>query len=196
MLAKGGRVLPNGPEIGPRDLDWDLDSPPIGAPATRIAGEASDGSAASTLATHRPGEPLLLTGPTQGKQNAIRGNAFERAALNALYAEKNAASFTAIDGRVTTVPDLPLNDRFGVTDVKDEVKLSFDKQLKAQYAAATTARVPFNLIVSPRTERISMPLQRAVARTDGHIFEFDAATGRFSAVVTERNRIVRNLPVE
>jgi hypothetical protein len=135
-----------------------------------VDSEAGAGQIDHPVAIRSNAAPLRLTGPSQGQQNALRGNAFERDVLAALYADKNTASFTTIDGRVTTVPDLPLNSRFGVIDIKDEIRLSFDKQLRAQFDAALTARQPFGMIVSPRTQSISMPLQRAVRSTGGQLF--------------------------
>lgn len=135
-----------------------------------------------------------LTGQTQGKANAIRGNQFELDVLDALGAEKGTNAVTEVATRTTTIPDLPIGKRFGVTDIKDVSKASLTKQLKAQLAAALTAGEPFNLIVGVGTRSVSKPLQAAIQRTGGRIFQFDQTSRKFNNVVFDpqkANRIVR-----
>lgn len=64
---------------------------------------------------------------------------------------------TGSDGK-TYVPDLPVGDAYGVTDVKDWKNLSNDRQLKAFGAYAKANKLPFNLVISPKTESMSEPL--------------------------------------
>jgi hypothetical protein len=61
----------------------------------------------------------------------------------------------------------------------------------AQFAAAETATLPFNLVISPRTLTVPQPLQRKVKGTGGRFFEFDPVAGTFSDVVFRGNRVVR-----
>jgi len=156
----------------------DLSSRPAGS--TTLADTGSDTQIAG-----------LLTGPSQGRLNAIGGNEFQRAVQVSLRAPAGTDKFFSIETRIATIPDLPIGSRFGVTDVKNVVALSRDSQLRTQIDAALTARLPFNLIISPRTETVSLPLQQAIRQTGGRVFEFDASTQAFRSVVFDRNRVVR-----
>lgn len=133
----------------------------------------------------------LLTGPSQGKLNAIRGNSFERDVRAALLAEKGDTLFYSLDSHIGAIPDLPIGVRFGVTDVKDVKALSFTSQLRVQADAAATANLPFNLIISPRTETVSLPLQRVVRGSGGRVFEYDPVAKKFSNVDFVNNRVLR-----
>jgi hypothetical protein len=139
-----------------------------------------------------PRQQLLLAGPSQGRLNAVRGNAFHDEVYNALRLRENTTKVTGnVRGKpVNTEPDL-LGVRTGVTDIKDEISLSFDTQLRAQYDYAVQNSQTFNLIISPRTETISRPLQQAVSQQGGIIVEFNPVTGSFRAVRVQGNRIVR-----
>ncbi len=75
------------------------------------------------------------------------------------------------------IPDLM--SKSAVTEIKDVLDLSLQKQLQIEASAAKERGVPFNLIVSPRNESISAPLQRAISDTGGTIQVFDPATGIF-----------------
>ena len=90
-----------------------------------------------------------------------------------------------------TIPDLPIGNRYGVTDIKDVVSLSKTAQLRTQIDAAATANRPFSLIISPRTQTVSMPLQRSVRASGGQIFQYDLLTGKFSNVDFVGNRVLR-----
>ena len=105
-------------------------------------------------------------------QNAVRGKAFERQALNALGAVKNTRT-VEVPGLGRSIPDVMGN---GILEIKDVVNLSFTRQLQIQAAAANG---PFSLVVSPRTQTISGPLRTAVSASGGSIRVFDPATNTF-----------------
>jgi RHS repeat-associated protein len=113
-------------------------------------------------------------------ENAKAGRAFEHAVLDALGAVKGEGAVSEIATRVTTIPDLPIGKFFGVTEIKNVQNLSFSKQLQAQFAAAQTAGLPFNLVVSSRTERISLRVRQAIEQTKGRIFIYDEKLRKFS----------------
>jgi RHS repeat-associated protein len=137
-------------------------------------------------------EPKLLTGPSQGELNAIRGNNFHNQVYDALRLPENTSKVTGnVNGKlVNTEPDL-LGARTGVADIKDEISPSFDMQAKAQYNYATQNGKTFNLIVSPRTQTISIPLQNAIRQSGGIIVEFNPTTGSFQSVTLQGNRVIR-----
>lgn len=115
--------------------------------------------------------------------NAARGLAFERAVLDALNAAKYTAkvdkntSRIGVEGLGRSVPDIL---REGVTEIKSGMKIDNSVQLRVQAAYAKVTGVPFNLIVSPTTERISQEVREAVRKTGGTIQRFDPATGTFT----------------
>lgn len=52
--------------------------------------------------------------------------------------------------------------------------------------------MPFNLIISPRTQTISEPLRRAIESTGGSIFEFNPATEMFKEITNfSGNKVIR-----
>ena len=142
------------------------------------------GGASSFLKTRR------LTLVRRLAENAARGRAFERAVLDTLGAAKNNLKVTKINGRVTTIPDI-LGGPLGVTDIKDVKKASLTKQLDSQLAAAETLEAPFNLILSTRTQTVSVPLQQQIRETGGRILIFDSSTDTLTEAVLRGNRIVR-----
>ena len=102
--------------------------------------------------------------------------AFEGAVIDALPgATKNTATLT-VDGLGNSVPDL-ISALGDVTEIKNVVNLSFTKQLQIQAQAADGS---FNLIVSPRTQYISGPLQDAVSASGGTIRIYNPATRTFT----------------
>ncbi|WP_443751355.1 putative toxin [Asticcacaulis solisilvae] len=139
------------------------------------------------------GEPLLLTGPKQISLNKADGGTFQNAVQDSLRMTENrqAVTVTLADGRkVTTIPDL-WGAQSGVLDIKKVQSLSFTEQLRAQYQLALDGGQSFNLVVSPGTKTISLPLQRSVAATGGKIFEFNPTTGSWTNVVLKGNKVVR-----
>jgi YD repeat-containing protein len=138
-------------------------------------------------------EPLRLSGPKQIALNKADGGTFQNAVQDSLRGVENrtAVTLTLADGRkVTTIPDL-WGAKTGVLDVKKVQSLSFTEQLKAQYQLALDSGQQFNLVVSPGTKTISLPLQRAVAATGGKFFEFNPTTGSWANVVLKGNKVVR-----
>jgi Restriction endonuclease fold toxin 7 len=115
--------------------------------------------------------------------NAVRGLEFERAVLNALNAartatkiEKNTTKIGA-EGLGRSVPDIL---RKGITEIKSGMEIDDSVQLKVQAAYAKATGVPFNLVVSPSTRRVSQTVQQRVDGTGGTIQRFDPATGVFT----------------
>jgi hypothetical protein len=115
--------------------------------------------------------------------NAKRGLEFERAVLHALNAASPATKINknttkiGIEGLGRSVPDVL---RKGITEIKSGVEINNSVQLRVQAAYAKLFGVPFNLIVSPTTERISQAVRDAVRKTGGTIQRFDPATGAFT----------------
>jgi hypothetical protein len=108
--------------------------------------------------------------------NAADGLKFEKAVIAALDAAKNKAK-VGPKGQRQSIPDI-LNE--GVTEIKRGLEIDNSAQLKAQAAHARTARVPFNLVVSPTTKRVSQTIKDEVYQSGGTIQRFDPATGIFT----------------
>ena len=119
--------------------------------------------------------------------NAKRGIDFEKAVLHALNAasqttkiNKNTSKNTskiAVEGLGRSVPDVLQR---GIREIKSGVEIDNSLQLKVQAAYAQLFRIPFSLIVSPTTQRISQSVRDAVKMTGGTIQRFDPATGTFT----------------
>ena len=115
--------------------------------------------------------------------NRRNGALFEKQVIEALShvgATKNTQLFTVQldDGSmVTTIPDLWGKTVGGLLEIKNVVDLSYRKQLRAQVRLANEERVPFNLVVSPRTQSISEPLRDAIKSTGGSVYKYDPNTG-------------------
>jgi Restriction endonuclease fold toxin 7 len=130
-------------------------------PQTRVEGEFLAGLAAvfATLAA-----------------NAERGLAFERAVRNALNAAKNTTKIS-VESLGRSVPDIL---RKGVTEIKSGLEIDNSLQLRIQATYAKSTGVPFNLVVSPTTQRVSQRVKNQVSLTGGTIQRFDPATGTFT----------------
>ena len=168
------------------------------------AGETASHISAS--AAKAPKLPLQLTyqaggeafkGQTQIPQvvlNNQAGKSFQLAVHNNLLIPQNNQTYYAFvhgKGTVGTIPDLPT--LYGVTDIKNVKYISFSKQLKAQAALAKQQGTSFNLIISPGTERISVPLVNAIIRSEGggKIFEFNPVTQMMRERVLDGNKVIR-----
>jgi hypothetical protein len=108
--------------------------------------------------------------------NAERGLEFERAVRNALNAAKNTTKIS-VEGLGRSVPDIL---RKGVTEIKSGLEIDNSRQLRIQAKHAKRTGVPFNLVVSPTTRRVSQSVQREISKTGGTIQRFDPATGIFT----------------
>lgn len=108
--------------------------------------------------------------------NAKKGLEFERSVIAALKAEKNTTKIS-IEGLGRSVPDVL---RKGITEIKARVEVNNSIQLKIQVAYAKIFKMPFNLVVSPTTKRISKSVEEAVEETGGTIQRYDPATGKFT----------------
>jgi hypothetical protein len=78
------------------------------------------------------------------------------------------------------VPDLPVGDEYGVTDIKNVATLNDTEQLAAFHGLAKERNLPFNLIVGPNTTHISAPLLKRVRSTGGVVDCYDPSTGSFT----------------
>lgn len=136
-------------------------------PATRVGGKAVGGLAAVLT---------ILA-------NARRGLEFEKAVLQALNGLESAARFTkntqkiSVDGLGRSVPDVL---KRGIREIKSGVEINNTIQIRVQAAYAKLFGIPFSLIVSPSTSRISQTVKDAVYKTGGTIQRFDPATGAFT----------------
>jgi hypothetical protein len=109
-------------------------------------------------------------------RNAVHGGEFERDVLKALEAAKNKVKIE-VEGVGRSIPDI-LNK--GIREIKSGVEIDSSQQLRTQSAWAKEHGVPFNLIVSPATQRVSNPVKELVFETGGTIQRFDPATGSFT----------------
>lgn len=113
-------------------------------------------------------------------QNNAGGNAFEQAVRQRLGAPLGKGSKPlSIEG---FIPDLPVGERFGVTDVKNWIELTDSPQMRAFYRYAEKNKLRFNAVIGPRTQSISAPLLDNIRKTGGSVTSFDPATGSFEAV--------------
>jgi len=112
--------------------------------------------------------------------NNKSGNTFEQQVRTELGAPLGKGSKPVTIGN--RVPDLPVGDDYGVTDIKNVAYLHDTDQLKqfAQYAKDN--KLPFNLIVGPDTQGISGPLLDNVRATGGTVTQYDPATKQFSTI--------------
>jgi len=77
---------------------------------------------------------------------------------------------------VTTIPDLWGKSVGGLLEAKNVLNLSRSPQLRAQVRIAEESGEPLNLVVSPRTLSVSVPLVRDVRATGGDVFVYNPAT--------------------
>ncbi len=162
----------------------------VGGAALDVAGLMVD--AGATVVPGVPGGASSAIRAARLAENARAGRLFESAVFDALGAVKNTGGVSDIATRVTTIPDLSIGKFFGVTEIKNVQNLSFSKQLQAQFAAAQTAGLPFNLIVSTRTQHISARVRDVIASTKGKIFIYDDKTRKFSeAAFDEYGNLIR-----
>jgi hypothetical protein len=93
------------------------------------------------------------------------------------HQDQQNTSKIAIEGLGRSVPDVLQR---GIREIKSGVEIDNSLQLKIQAAYAQLFRIPFSLIVSPNTQRLSKPVRDAVEKTGGTIQRFDPATGTFT----------------
>ncbi|MGN6671301.1 MAG: putative toxin, partial [Candidatus Nucleicultricaceae bacterium] len=131
----------------------------------------------------------------QLQQNRIEGRGFQGSVLEWLRITENKTSHTVFvqgKGHVTTIPDLPIE--WGVSEIKNVKYISFTKQLQAQAALAKEKVTSFNLIISPRTEKISKQLAKEIRLSEGgggKIFEFNPATQTMIERFLDGNKVLR-----
>ena len=107
--------------------------------------------------------------------NAKQGRAFETAALQALQLLKNK-TMVNVPGVGRSIPDSLIR---GVTEIKSGLEIDGSLQLRVHREHAKLQKVPFNLVVAPRTWRISQNVQDWVYKSGGTIQRFDPVTGKF-----------------
>ncbi|UTW46449.1 hypothetical protein KFE80_06105 [bacterium SCSIO 12696] len=135
-------------------------------------------------------ERLKAADSRQLALNRANGAAFEREVIEALGhvgAVKNNKAVTVplLSGKqVTTIPDLWGRSTGGILEIKNVLELSNSDQLRAQLALALRTNTPFNLVVSPRTQKISRPLKESIddviEKVGGGIYRYDPSTGDLS----------------
>ncbi|WP_330208192.1 putative toxin [Pseudomonas sp. Z13] len=122
--------------------------------------------------------------------NRQNGSAFEKQVVDAFGHVGGVKNTTPVTVQlpngvqVTTIPDMWGRSVGGLLEVKNVKNLSMSDQLRAQLQLAEMTGQPFNLVVSPRTESISAPLQQRIdavtSKVGGGIYRFDPSTGLFS----------------
>ncbi|WP_114391083.1 putative toxin [Notoacmeibacter marinus] len=114
--------------------------------------------------------------------NRQNGAEFEQQVIDALGlvgGVKNTTpkTVTLLNGaKVTTIPGLWSRNVGGLLEAKNVQNLSLSPQLRAQAQIARETGQPMNLIVSPRTQRVSGPLLDDVRSTGGNVHIYDPAT--------------------
>jgi hypothetical protein len=81
------------------------------------------------------------------------------------------------------VPDLPVGEEYGVTDIKNVATLSDSAQLTAFHELAQERGLPFNLIVGPNTTHITAPLLDRVRGSGGTVNCYDPSVKSFKPLV-------------
>ncbi|NOT28009.1 MAG: hypothetical protein HOP16_18145 [Acidobacteria bacterium] len=194
-------VDPDGRAI---ETAWDLFN--IGTGLASLAANVSVGNVPGALldvggllldtgATALPGLPGGVSSLIKARrlaENAANGRQFERAVIEHLGAVKNQSAVSEIATRVTTIPDLPMGSRFGVTDIKNVKNISLTKQLQAQAAAAQTGGYTFNLVVSTRTQHVSRRLLTEIEQSGGTISIYDPRLEKVTkAIIDGAGNVVR-----
>jgi hypothetical protein len=118
-------------------------------------------------------------------QNNISGNSFELQVRGELGLETGPGSKPISIGGY--IPDLPVGEKYGVTDVKNVSYLTNDDQLRAFYNHAVENGLSFNLIIWPQTMGISEPLLDQIRSTNGRVIEYDQNGRSFVGVDIGRN---------
>jgi adhesin HecA-like repeat protein len=129
---------------------------------------------------------------SQLQQNKISGKEFQTPVHEWLRISENKKAYSVVvqgKGTVTTIPDLPL--QYGVTDIKNVKYITNTKQLQAQASLAEQQKTSFNLIISPKTEKISIPVSRSIRNNQGKIFEFDPVTETMIERFLNGNMVIR-----
>ncbi|UFH49293.1 putative toxin [Pseudomonas sp. KNUC1026] len=127
---------------------------------------------------------------SQIMENRQNGSAFEKQVIDAFEhvgGEKNNTPITVQlpNGKeVKTYPDMWGRNSGGILEVKNIRELSMSDQLRAQLELSEITGQPFNLVVSPRTQRISAPLQARIdevtSKVGGGIYRYDPSIGELS----------------
>lgn len=118
--------------------------------------------------------------------NRQNGAEFEQQVIDALGpvgGVKNTTpqTVTLSNGTVvTTIPDLWGRNVGGLLEAKNVQNLSRSPQLQAQAEIARRNGEPMNLIVSPRTQSVSVPLLDDVRSTGGDVFIYNPITDSIS----------------
>ncbi|HEX8324048.1 MAG TPA: RHS repeat-associated core domain-containing protein, partial [Tepidisphaeraceae bacterium] len=122
----------------------------------------------------------------RGSINNVSGATFSQAVLRSLgEAEENTILYRGMTrrGGVNVVPDLPVGVSRGLTDIKDVINITNTPQIQGFASVARQQNnLPFNLIISPRTQSISGTVVEAINRSNGNVFQFNDATGAWSTV--------------
>ncbi|MEM9102647.1 MAG: putative toxin [Pseudomonadota bacterium] len=106
--------------------------------------------------------------------NRKGGNAFEKAVLENLLVSGGKSKITNALGHLPDrIPDLPIGVPYGVTDVKDVIELNKTDQLLVFSEFAYDNGLPFNIIISPRTQHIAAPVLDMIRATGGFLIEVD-----------------------
>ncbi|MFY0678885.1 MAG: LysM peptidoglycan-binding domain-containing protein, partial [Neptuniibacter sp.] len=111
------------------------------------------------------------------RANRQNGGQFETDVVNKIVLENQ--SKTNIGGHI---PDLPVGKQYGVTDIKNVQNLSNGPQLKAFYQYARENELPFNIIISPRTQSVSGPVLDQIRSTGGYLREYNPSTQQFRSI--------------
>jgi hypothetical protein len=111
--------------------------------------------------------------------NAARGLAFENAVRVALNAAKNKIRIE-VPGVGRSIPDVLDKLNHGLTEIKSGLEIDSSLQLRVQATWARITGIPFNLVISSTTKRVSKRVKKLVHDTGGIIQRFDLATGTFT----------------
>lgn len=128
--------------------------------------------------TPQPADPWQVKS-VQMRANNAEGYGFESEVRRVLQVPvgKGSRPVTTKEG---FVPDLPVGEQFGVTDIKNVATLNDSDQLTAFHGLAKEKGLPFNLIVGPNTNHISAPLLNRVRDTGGVVDCYDPIEDKFT----------------
>jgi hypothetical protein len=115
----------------------------------------------------------------RARQNNGTGYGFEHKVRESLGTPVGRGS-RPVKTKEGFVPDLPVGEEYGVTDIKNVHTLNDTPQLTAFHELAKERKLPFNLIVGPKTSHMSAPLLKNVRSSGGSVHCYDPTADTFT----------------
>lgn len=158
-------------------------------PVAKMLGIATKGTAVLG-ATAVAGKSLMIK---QLVKNNSRGRRFQNKVLDALGLQENHAVFRSQLNNAGSLRGFK-PDAFGmsasravsqVLEVKDSLYVYASRQIRLEGAMAAELGVPFNLVVSPRTKRVSKRVWELVEKTGGSINRYNPTKNTWTRLKRE-----------